>query len=73
MECHFRTGQYAQPIVLRLNAELRRIIADPTVKERLAGIGFDAFASTPEELEMFVREDLANWSKWVREAGIEPE
>jgi tripartite-type tricarboxylate transporter receptor subunit TctC len=62
-----------KPIVLRLNAELRRIIADPTVKERLAGIGFDAFASTPEELEMFVREDLANWTRWVREAGIEPE
>jgi tripartite-type tricarboxylate transporter receptor subunit TctC len=43
------------------------------VKERLAGIGFDAFASTPEELEMFVREDLANWTRWVREAGIERE
>jgi tripartite-type tricarboxylate transporter receptor subunit TctC len=69
----FAPANTPKPIVLRLNAELRRIIADPTVKERLAGIGFDAFASTPEELEMFVREDLANWSKWVREAGIEPE
>ena len=65
----FAPANTPKPIVLRLNAELRRIIADPTVKERLAGIGFDAFASTPEELEM----DLANWSKWVREAGIEPE
>jgi tripartite-type tricarboxylate transporter receptor subunit TctC len=39
----------------------------------LAGLGFDAFASTPEELDAFVREDLAKWTKWVREAGIEPE
>ena len=60
-------------MVERLNGELRRIIADPTVKERLAGIGFDAFASTPEELEAFVREDLAKWTRWVKEAGIEPE
>jgi tripartite-type tricarboxylate transporter receptor subunit TctC len=69
----FAPANTPKPIVLRLNAELRRILADPTVKERLAGIGFDAFASTPEELEMFVREDLANWTRWVREAGIEPE
>jgi tripartite-type tricarboxylate transporter receptor subunit TctC len=69
----FAPANTPKPIVLRLNAELRRILADPTVKERLAGIGFDAFASTPEELETFVREDLANWTRWVREAGIEPE
>ena len=69
----FAPANTPKPIVLRLNAELRRILADPTVKERLAGIGFDAFASTPEELETFVREDLANWTRWVQEAGIEPE
>ena len=49
------------------------IITDPTVKERLAGIGFDAFASTPGELAAFVRDDLAKWTRWVKEAGIEPE
>ena len=43
------------------------------VKERLAGIGFDAFSSTPGELAAFVREDLAKWTRWVKEAGIEPE
>jgi tripartite-type tricarboxylate transporter receptor subunit TctC len=60
-------------VVERLNGELRRIIADPTVKGRLAAIGFDAFASTPGELAAFVRDDLAKWTTWVKEAGIEPE
>lgn len=69
----FAPANTPKPIVQRLNGELRRIISDPTVKERLAGLGFDAFASTPEELDAFVREDLAKWTKWVREAGIEPE
>ena len=69
----FAPANTPRPIVQRLNAELRRIISDPKVKERLAGLGFDAFASTPEELDAFVREDLAKWTKWVREAGIEPE
>jgi putative tricarboxylic transport membrane protein len=58
VECHVRARPY---------------IADPKVKERLAAIGFDAFSSTPEELDAFVREDLAKWSKWVKDAGIEPE
>ena len=69
----FAPANTPKPIVQRLNGELRRIITDPKVKERLAGLGFDAFASTPEELDAFVREDLAKWTKWVREAGIEPE
>ena len=60
-------------MVDRLNGELRRIITDPAVKERLASIGFDAFASTPGELAAFVRDDLAKWTRWVKEAGIEPE
>ena len=53
----FAPANTPRPIVQRLNAELRRIISDPNVKERLAGLGFDAFASTPEELDAFVRED----------------
>jgi len=53
----FAPANTPRPIVQRLNAELRRIISDPKVKERLAGLGFDAFASTPEELDAFVRED----------------
>ena len=69
----FAPAHTTKPVVGRLNTELRRIIADPKVKERLATIGFDAFSSTPEELDAFVREDLAKWTKWVKDAGIEPE
>ena len=69
----FAPAQTPRPIVERLNTELRRIIADPKVKERLAAIGFDAFSSTPEELDAFVREDLAKWTRWVKDAGIQPE
>jgi len=69
----FAPANTPKPVVERLNGELRRIITDPTVKERLAGIGFDAFASTPGELAAFVRDDLAKWTRWVKEAGIGPE
>jgi tripartite-type tricarboxylate transporter receptor subunit TctC len=52
---------------------LQAVIADPKIEERLAAVGFDAFTSTPEELDVFVREDFAKWATWVKAAGIEPE
>ena len=69
----FAPANTPKPVVERLNGELRRIITDPTVKERLASIGFDAFASTPGELAAFVSDDLAKRTRWVKEECIEPE
>lgn len=60
-------------IVARLNAELVKIVARPEVKDKLAQIGFDAFTSTPAELDAFVRSELVKWAKLVKDAGIEAE
>jgi tripartite-type tricarboxylate transporter receptor subunit TctC len=62
-----------QPIVGRLNKELREIVADPVVYARLRSFGFDAFTSTPEELGAFVKGELVKWGRWTKEAGIKPE
>jgi len=62
-----------QPIVVRLNKELREIVADPKVYARLRSFGFDAFTSTPEELGVFVKGELVKWGRWTKEAGIKPE
>jgi tripartite-type tricarboxylate transporter receptor subunit TctC len=69
----FAPANVPKPIIDRLNGELQAVIADPKIKERLAAVGFDAFTSTPEELDVFVREDFAKWATWVKAAGIEPE
>jgi tripartite-type tricarboxylate transporter receptor subunit TctC len=60
-------------IIARLNAELVKIVARPEVKDKLAQIGFDAFTSTPAELDAFVRSELVKWAKLVKDAGIEAE
>jgi tripartite-type tricarboxylate transporter receptor subunit TctC len=62
-----------RPIIVRLNKELREIVADPVIYGRLKQIGFDAFTSTPEELGEFVRVELDKWGRWIKEAGIQPE
>ena len=60
-------------IVMRLNAELRKIIDDSEVRGRLGAVGFEAFSSTPEELGEFVKVQLVKWTRMIKDAGIEPE
>ena len=60
-------------VVARLNAEVRKILEDPAIKARIGGIGFEAFASTPDEFGEFVKAQLSKWGKMVRDAGIQPE
>jgi tripartite-type tricarboxylate transporter receptor subunit TctC len=58
-------------VVGRLNQEVRKIIGTPEVKARMADAGFDAFSSTPEELDRFVQEQLVLWTRLIKDAGIE--
>src|SRR5262249_24078813 len=60
-------------IVAKLNKELQRIIGDPDIKAKLRNIGFEAFASSPTELDDFVKVQLNKWGKMVKDAGIQPE
>jgi len=60
-------------IVDKLNAEVRKIIADPEAKKRIAVTGFDAFSGSPESLAAFVQTELVNWGRLIKDAGIEPQ
>jgi tripartite-type tricarboxylate transporter receptor subunit TctC len=63
-------GRTPPEIVARLNGELRRIIDDPVVKQRLRNVGFEAFSSTPEELGDTIKVQLQKWGKMIADAGI---
>jgi tripartite-type tricarboxylate transporter receptor subunit TctC len=60
-------------VVGTLNAELRMIIDNPETKARIAALGFEAFSSTPAELDEFAKVQLVKWTKMIKEAGIEAE
>jgi tripartite-type tricarboxylate transporter receptor subunit TctC len=57
-------------VVERYNALLRDILADATVKQRLAAAGADAVYSTPGELAATMRSETQKWGRVVREARI---
>jgi tripartite-type tricarboxylate transporter receptor subunit TctC len=61
------------PIVARLNAELRKALADPAVAERLAGAGLVPVGGTPEAMATSIKQDLPRFADLVKKIGIKPE
>jgi tripartite-type tricarboxylate transporter receptor subunit TctC len=59
-------------VVQKLNAAINKIVSDPALKEKLAGLGFDAFSGTPEDFASFVSEQRTLWGELIKNAGIEP-
>jgi tripartite-type tricarboxylate transporter receptor subunit TctC len=59
-----------KPIVDRLNAELRKAVAVPDVKQKLEAMGGDPRATTPEEMKALVQRQYDTWKKLATEANL---
>jgi tripartite-type tricarboxylate transporter receptor subunit TctC len=53
-----------------LHRTIAGIIAPPEFKERLAALGFDPVASTPEHFAEWIKLEVAKWGKVIRDANI---
>ena len=60
-------------VVERLNAEIRKLVALPDVKEKLEALGFVAVANTPAEFGERIKVETAKWSKVINDAKIKIE
>jgi tripartite-type tricarboxylate transporter receptor subunit TctC len=58
-------------IVVKLNAEIQKVINRPEIKKELAERGMEAFSGPPEEFEKFLKDQLVVWEKLIADAGIE--
>jgi len=59
-----------KPIVDRLNAELRKALAVPDVKQKLEAMGGDPRATTPDEMKTLVQRQYDTWKKLAVEANL---
>ena len=57
-------------IVTKLNVALRKVIDSPQVQAKFKNVGFEGFSSTPQELGDYMKAELAEWGKMVKDAGI---
>lgn len=60
-------------IVTRMNKEMVKVLASPTVREQMQKHGFIPRSSTPEELAAYLKDQLAVWKTALKDAGIEPQ
>ena len=60
-------------IVAKLNAEMKRALADPAIAERLTAAGLVVNGSSPEVMANTVRQDNARFGALVKAIGIKPE
>ena len=60
-------------LVARINAGIRGVMNLPEVRERMAKMGVEIEAGTPEEFDKFIRAEYAKWSVVAKQAGVKGE
>ncbi|GAB3650179.1 Bug family tripartite tricarboxylate transporter substrate binding protein [Ramlibacter alkalitolerans] len=58
------------PVLLRLNAELKKALATPALRRKLADLNVDARWSTPEDLGNLLASEIRRWSDVIARAKI---
>jgi tripartite-type tricarboxylate transporter receptor subunit TctC len=61
------------PVVERLNAEARKALAAPLVKEQFGAQGMEAASSTPQEFGAYLTSEVRKWAKVVKASGATTE
>lgn len=57
-------------VVMRLNAEFVKVMADPSILQRLSESGFEPQTSTPEQFAAYMKSEIAKWEKVIRDSNI---
>jgi tripartite-type tricarboxylate transporter receptor subunit TctC len=60
-------------IVMRLNAEIVRIVRSIEVRELFLKQGAESYAASPEEFTKVVQRDVAKWARVVKASGARPD
>ena len=66
----FAPAATPKPLIATMSAELRKIIAEPTLKQRFAGIGFDPTPLTADEVAAAMRKTEADLAPTVKRLNI---
>jgi tripartite-type tricarboxylate transporter receptor subunit TctC len=60
-------------VIAVLHRESAKVLAQPEMRARLATLGYDLVASTPEEFATRIKVEIDMWAKVIRAANIKPE
>ena len=57
-------------IIVRLNVEVQKMLANPEVRDRLERDGVELTPGSPERMQAFIASDLAAWQRLIAEAKL---
>src|SRR3954469_1823178 len=60
-------------LVSKINADIRKALADPAVKERLTAGGNDTMDMSPDQFQKLVRTEMDEYARVLKAAGITPQ
>ena len=60
-------------LVMKIEQQTAKVLADPEVKQRLSTLGFDARSMPPDEFAKFIDKEMAIYSKIISDANIKME
>jgi tripartite-type tricarboxylate transporter receptor subunit TctC len=61
------------PMVARLNAELKKILATPEMEKKISELGAEVRIGSPEDFTIWMKDNTALWGSIIRDAGIKAE
>ena len=64
------SAQTPKPIVAKLNSEIRRILSEAEMRQRLIPIGLEPKPTTPAEFDKIVTDEIATFTRIARAANI---
>jgi len=63
-------GGTPKPIIMRINQDIAKVLAQPDLRQRLAAIGFEALALSPDEIAAAIAVESRRYGDIVKRARI---
>jgi tripartite-type tricarboxylate transporter receptor subunit TctC len=60
-------------IIEKLNKEINAVVADPSIRARLVGLGLEPVSLTPADFGKIIADSTVKWAKVIRAANIRPD
>jgi len=69
----FGPANLPRPVVDKIRADADRALGTPEVRSLFETNTFELVQKTPEQFVQFIRDDLDNWARQIKAAGIQPD
>ena len=63
-------GKTPRPLIDRLNADFRKLLAQPDVRKRMEDFGITVVGNSPDEFGKFIKTEIERWTKVAKTANI---